>query len=447
RSFAAYLNHISNICGYGSGRGGDLRNEQRENMKAAIAAALAVTGWAISGPALAEDGEASTIVEAFTEGDLSLSLRYRLALIDDDGVADTATASTLRTLFGYKTKPIGGASIFVQGRNVAHLGDDDFNDTLNGKTTRPVEADPEATALHQAFLHAKPVQDTQVWVGRRIIALDNQRFIGSLVWRQNDRSFDGATVTNTSLPDTELSYTYAFNVNRAFTNESPVGNFDEGTNIHMISGGYSGLAIGKIKAYAYLVDLDGFAAAQGLSTATFGGYFEGAHAATDAVKLLYRAEVARQTDYAGSPFEFAATYAHLNGGAGFGPFTVKAGWELLGSDDGVRAVTAPLGLLHAFNGWADRFLATPADGLEDLYVSAAFKTKDVGPVLDALTVKVIYHDFSSDEGSRNFGQEWDVLVAAPFLERYSAAVKAAWYDADEFSTDVQKIWFTLAAKF
>src|SRR3546814_3361296 len=41
--------------------------------------------------------------------------------------------------------------------------------------------------------------------------------------------------------------------------------------------------------------------------------------------------------------------------------------------NGVVAFQTPLATLHAFNGWADRFLSTPGNGLEDIYVGVGGK--------------------------------------------------------------------------
>ena len=43
---------------------------------------------------------------------------------------------------------------------------------------------------------------------------------------------------------------------------------------------------------------------------------------------------------------------------------------MLGGDNGSgnRAFQTPLATKHAFQGWADQFLTTPADGIEDAYL-------------------------------------------------------------------------------
>ena len=56
---------------------------------------------------------------------------------------------------------------------------------------------------------------------------------------------------------------------------------------------------------------------------------------------------------------------------------VIGGYELLGSDDGKVAFNTPLATKHKFNGWADKFLGTPKEGLEDVYLTAKGKVSGV----------------------------------------------------------------------
>ena len=50
--------------------------------------------------------------------------------------------------------------------------------------------------------------------------------------------------------------------------------------------------------------------------------------------------------------------------ANHGSFGLKAGYEVLGGADVPNhAFQTPLATLHAFQGWADKFLTTPAAGV------------------------------------------------------------------------------------
>merc|ERR1712169_49069 len=84
--------------------------------------------------------------------------------------------------------------------------------------------------------------------------------------------------------------------------------------------------------------------------------------------------------------------------------TLALGNETLGSDDGEFGFNTPFATKHAFNGCADKFLGTPADGLSDTYLKVAGNVAGVKLV-------GFYHDFSADEGSADKGSEIDFLAA------------------------------------
>jgi len=102
--------------------------------------------------------------------------------------------------------------------------------------------------------------------------------------------------------------------------------------------------------------------------------------------------------------------------------------------------------LHKFNGWADQFLGTPAAGLEDIYVNVSSK-------LGGFKVMLVYHDFSSEDGSDNYGSEVDISLSRSLSKKASVLLKYADYSADDEANsvlgkvDTQKIWLMLTMKF
>lgn len=374
-----------------------------------------------------------------------IDLRYRYENVDQNGIAKNANASTLRTKLGYRTGKLHDFSATLEFENVAYLGNDNFNNTINGKTSRPVVADPDSTEVNHAFLTYSGIPDTTLQVGRQPYNLDNQRFIGTVGWRQNDQNFDAAGFTNQSLPDTTIFYSYIDNVNRIFSDDSPVGDFESSS--HLMNATYSGFPYGKLTAYGYLLDFDE-AAALALSSKTFGLRFTGETKAHEGLKLLYTAEYAHQSDYADNPTSYDANYYNLEGGVGYKGVIAKLGYEVLGSDNGgTTSFQTPLATLHAFNGWADKFLTTPVTGLEDAYASISYKINGTNEVLDGTQFTVVYHDFSADSGGADYGNEWNASIGRNFMEHYSVLLKFADYNADSFATDTQKMWVQLGAKF
>jgi len=202
------------------------------------------------------------------------------------------------------------------------------------------------------------------------------------------------------------------------------------------------LKFGKVTAYAYLLDNNDVA---GFSTNTFGIRFEGKTEVADKTKVLYEAEYANQTDAKDNAGDYSVNYFHVAGGVGFEGATLKVGYESLGSDnDGTASFKTPLATLHKFNGWADKFLGTPAAGLEDFYISGAYK---FGGAAKGLKAAAIYHKFTSQFGDTDYGSELDLLLAYAINKNYSVAVKYADYNADTWSVDTQKLWVTLGVKF
>ena len=134
-----------------------------------------------------------------------------------------------------------------------------------------------------------------------------------------------------------------------------------------------------------------------------------------------------------------------------GPVALNLGYEVLGSDDGKRAFQTPLATLHAFNGWADRFLVTPADGLTDRNIK-------VGGRVAGFTLALAAHRFSADAGGAGFGREVDVSIGRVFSPNWSGLIKLARYDGGggdsrlpaaqaAYGRDLTKAWLQLDYRF
>ena len=190
------------------------------------------------------------------------------------------------------------------------------------------------------------------------------------------------------------------------------------------------------KLFAYLLDYDeDFFFAN--SSQTYGLTLSSAVPITDKIKLSLRVSYARQSDYAENPFNYAADYLSLEAGTTLAGFSMTAGWEKLGSDNG-RGLQTPMATLHKFNGWADLFLTTPANGLEDGYVSVSRKFEKV-QFLPGLNAALAFHQFDSDIGNIEYGTEWDASLGFK-VRGVSLLAKFADYDARDFGKDTRKFW-------
>ncbi|WP_297813584.1 hypothetical protein [uncultured Methylophaga sp.] len=406
--------------------------------------ATGLSSFAIAPTAAADDA----FMEALTGGKVSFSARARYENVDQDGIDKKADAYTLRTTLGYKTGAFHGFSGFVEFEDVSHLGSDKFNAAgTNDEPSYPIVADPEGTEVNQAYL-AYDAFDTTFKFGRQIITYRDapfHRFIGTVGWRQNWQTFDAFSVVNTSLPDTSLSYAYIDKVQTIFGDDGNLAAMmvDDGEihmDSHLFNLKYAGLPIGNLEGYAYLLDYEDSVDDSAYSRATYGARISGAQPLNESFKLVYTAEYATQDDYADGEMD-KQDYTLLEVGGKYKGWLLKLSHEVQ-EGDGNFSFRTPLGTNHAYQGWADKFLNTPTDGLEDTYVTL------VGNVLGAKLVAQ-YHDFETDENSLDAGEEFDIMLAKTFKKHYTVGVKYADYNADdEFGlTDTEKFWMWGQVKF
>lgn len=387
-----------------------------------LSAALALC---ITAPAtVAQSG----IVEALQSGDTKLHLRTRFEDVDQDGV-EGSSALTQKTRLTYSSGSYEGFSVLLEMDDTTAITDVDYNDGTGINPGTAAIVDPEGTEINQSYL-AYQAGATQVKYGRQRILLDNQRFVGGVGWRQNEQTYDGFSVSSKAVNQFELFYAYVHNVNRIF-GESVAGG-DHKHQSHLLNGKYTGLTAGMLTAYAYLLDNE---TAPALASDTLGLRWQGKLNET----FSYNLEYATQSEAGDNPNRYSASYLMGEGMAKVEGFNVKLGYEVLGSDDGAAAFATPLATLHAFQGWTDKFLATPATGVEDLYVSVG---RPVGPV----NLTLVYHDLSANEGDASYGSELG-LVAGTKVGPVGLTLKYADYSADEYATDTRKLWLMAAATF
>ncbi len=375
--------------------------------------------------------------QALAKGKGSVFFRYRYETVTDDAVGDKrAHASTLRTIVSYETLPFKGLNFYIEAENVSVIGDDQLYNNAgageknNGVSDRPVVADPALTAITGAYVKAA-LPDTSILFGRQEINQDIQRFIGAVGWRQHHQTFDAINARNESIPNTAVSYAFLAQVNRITGNS-----LDMKGNLFF---GDSRLGkVGNLRLYSYLLDFD--EPSKRLSQQTYGGNLTGAPKLGGGFKLVYRVEFATQRDFANNPNRIDADYSHLVGGVGYKDFTFRFAREFLGGSNEQGQFNTPLATTHAFNGWADKFLVTPPNGLRDLYVA-------VDGRLSVLKFSLRYHDFDADTGGSDYGTEFDfqTLYTAPWGQLFG--FKGAFYSADSFAADTDKLWLWMQYRF
>jgi hypothetical protein len=420
-----------------------------------------------------------TLLDAIKQGKPMTSFRLRYENLNQEGYQstaanakklDTGEAFTLRSLVGWQTAPFKNFSFAAQLTDV-HAFNNDFNDRRNnvaepGKGAYPNIVDPGYTDVNQLYIDWTGIQDTKLRLGRQQLNLDNVRFIGDIGFRQNMQVFDGISVLNKSVTDVEI-FAAHFSKVRQITTKLREGNID------IVNAKYKISPTESLIGYGYFVDVENLGqnggnpaaiatAAQGgnglggssdvpvsatninphqtdASSKTLGIRLDGAHQVNDDWKVLYTAEYAKQSDYrSGNPL-IDAHYFKLGGGAAYGVWSVRLDHEKLSSNDGKYAFQTPLGTNHLFQGWADVFLATPRQGMEDTFISIA------GSLVKAKLLAE-YHVFKSDEKYQSlngklgdkYGTELDISISYPFSKALIGKVEYARFnESDVYGASLQ----------
>lgn len=374
---------------------------------------------------------------AFTAGKPSFNARLRWENAKQENLRE-ANAVTLRTRLGFTTAPVAGLQAMVEGENIAVLNQrSDYNaaGTNPSGAGRTAIGDPPDTAFNQVW-GSYTASEATLRAGRQRIVLDQARFIGDVGWRQNTQTFDAATLTAKPVKNLTAFYGYIDRVNRVFGDKAPQPDWD--SESHAVNVAYSGLPYGTLSVYAYLLDFDQSAAN---SSDTIGASFAGSREVSPGFKLTYRVEAATQRDAGRNPVDYRADYYTAELGGAIAPFDFAVGHEVLGSDGGRKGFGTPLATLHAFNGWADVFTATPARGLRDSYASFGVALPGGMPA------KVVYHRYESDAGSLDYGNEWNAQITRKFGKQWSALAKVAIYDGKTPFADLRRAWLQVEYNF
>jgi hypothetical protein len=380
-------------------------------------------------PALAQAplGEADGFLAAVHDGDGSVAFRYRFEFVDSELLPEQALASTLRTALRYQTMQYKKLDFFIEMTNVADVGSGPYTkpgDELPPEKY-PAVADPWISRVNQSWLRWSHDDGAAVG-GRQNLVYDNARFVGNVGWRQTHQVYDSFRLDWTFFDKLDLRYTYIGQVHRVTGGEQDlIGN--------AVNAGFDLQKFGQLGAYAYMWD---FASDPGavvdpvvLSTNTFGGFWTGKYKVSeDKYYLKWRGEYAVQQDAYDNPNSVDANYMHFMGALGMKYLGVNVGYEQLSGSAEDGRFTTTFATLHKFNGWADRFLATPVEGLTDLYVGLGGKWEKLG-------YKAVWHKFDAESASIALGSEIDAEVSYKFDWGQMLALKGAFYTGDDQASD------------
>lgn len=322
------------------------------------------------------------------------------------------------------TEIIGGLDHFAVPAAGANLG------------VYPTINDPHVNEVNQAYIdYETGVFTTRV--GRQRIRLDNQRFIGSASWRQDELTFDGIKLGFTPTSVDELSV-YAINKrNRGAGRMADVDSHDLLVNLsHRFAGS-------KLTGYYYQLKPDAAGAAPMQNLFSTGIQFTG-QTRWQNMEVDYLLEGAKQEECRAATTH-SASYAQAWAGVHSDSSVARVGYERMGSDNGEFAPTFPAGAHHLVNGYADKFLTTPREGLVDKYVLLTTSLWGAELGLD-------YHDFDTAfarDGNSSIGSELDAHVSVQLSKRYQLGLKLADFHSDNLSNfdDTNKSWLWVTASF
>jgi len=368
-------------------------------------------------------------------GAVKVDLNYRYENVDQDiGPQKTANANTARLRAGLLSPVFHGLQGYAEYEGNLAM-QEDFNSLRNGKTAYSTIADPEKSELNQLWISYAGIPDTVIKGGRQRIKLDDDRFIGNVGWRQMETTFDSVLIThnNQQLYGLTVNAGYIGNV-QTFTStteniEAPI------LNVNYKVGDYGNLVgYGYWLNYTERENYEKSSQTYGLRMTNFQKPGD-TYKISDNYGLVYTAEWGYQEDYGHGATPYQAHRYNVMGGFTAYNFTFQGAMEQLNGKGLNKTFDTPLGTNHAFQGWADLFLVTPTNGIRDVS-GTVYTTLDRGNVI----LSGIYHDFTDDTGQIHYGKEWDFSAIKKFGKHYSVLAKYAYYDADQFNTDTQKIW-------
>ncbi|WP_334168736.1 alginate export family protein [Methylobacter sp.] len=370
-------------------------------------------------------------------GQIKFDLRYRYDNTDSTNPKkEVANASTARLRLGYLTPIFKGLQAFAEFEGNQDIGVNSYDSTMNGKTQYEKINDPQQNELNQLWVSYKGVPNTEARLGRQLIQIDNERFIGASAWRQLERTYDALLLNNTSLPNTSVILGY---ISKDQNTDSTI----QSLQLPLANISYNFANMGKLTGYSYFMDFRDPSAYEA-SNQTYGVSFDGTRKLNDTLGFVYRTEYAYQSSYRHST-PYQADYYHIIGGFTAYGFIVKGAMEQLGGKGLNKTFDTPLGLLHKFSGWADVFTTTPDNGYRDVYAS-------VEKELMGIRLIGFYRDWSDDTGKKHYGDEWDFMVTKEFFKHYNLMAKYAYFSTDTGGTaigkfDTQKVWFGAGITF
>jgi hypothetical protein len=359
------------------------------------------------------------LTSALSETQPLVDLRLRSETLTQTGFSKQAQTLLLRGRLGFRTGALFDTTLLAEASLLTPLVDD-YNSGLNGRTAYPSISDPENYELHRLQLDNTSLPDTDLRVGRQLVALDDQRFVGASNWRMNSNTLDSARIINSSIPGLTVDLTWFDRFHRRTTEAS--SKLGALTGDSYLTNLRYDTPWGRLTAFDYRVS---FTETPTLSSQTAGARLVGERT-VGAADLSYIASWATQDDYANNPVRYREDYTYVQLKGAVRGYSLSLGTERLGGN-GTIGLSTPMASFHSWDGWAGTFTTTPVNGLRNEYLTLGYSTKAAG-ALPALLAAVTYYDFRSTRLDLHYGSEVDLQLQANW-RRFSALVELADYAA------------------
>jgi hypothetical protein len=386
--------------------------------------------------------EPFSLADSVARGRFTLELRPRYNRIDESDKALRTEGGTVRLTAGFESAPIQSTRVIVEGIHTHHI-DPNFNDdpaSINS-SPYPLLPDPRHTGMNRVYLEYLGLEDTRIRAGRQRVRLDNQRWISDNDFRQIPQLFDGISVVNEALPNTQL---YGAYFGRVRTTSGTSSDLD----LTLLHAAWNPKPGHYVSLYGYFHDQAQNGAFTGFANNSYrviGARFEGTAAPwlrMEGVDFPFEAEYAAQRAFAGGDGRINADYWRVGGGIAWRETVLRADYETKESNHGLYGLQMPLTDFYAFNGWTLHFYNTPRQGLRDKWATLRQGWRD-------FTLFTEYHRFKSDFGAIDFGRELDIGLTYAWNENTTLRFQHARYDPGSGTPDprIRKTWITFTWRY
>lgn len=376
--------------------------------------------------------------------DLGARIRYADLSSEASNTRNNGKAASLLLRFSlasdwFKNTREFQVSSYIEIDRVDTAFKDDHSDAVrfNGQ---PIFPDVPGTEFNQAWIKTS-LNDVELTLGRQSIQYDNQRFIGSNSFWQNNQTFDAAHLQLQWLSASKASYAYIANVNRIlgddasddlqpsdtiynfYSGERPTGIWgDHKQKTHLFRLEINEWDYSQWVSYAYLIDNRD---EPSRSADTVGSRYDFRYQPSD-LKYRLEAELALQNSHNANNMSERTHYGKLLVGVGYRSLEISARIERFSAKSGISFSTA-LGSLHEFQGWADRFSRAPAEGLIDSSLKVKWR-------YSPWKIDIRYHQFQATEVSQRYGREFDLDIIFKTGKNQSIQFRFADFHAHSEST-------------